>query len=90
MNIGLAHSVIAVGNIGGDGSREKDAFLGYIAQFAVKRMLAHLPHIHAVHKDLALGHIIKTGIRFTTVDLPQPVLPMMAVVSPGRAVKSMS
>ena len=32
----------------------------------------------------------KRGIRLTSVDLPHPVLPMIAVVCPGSAVKSMS
>ena len=44
-----------------DGAAEQHTLLGHITQQAVQGLLRHIPHIDAVHGDLAAGDIIEAG-----------------------------
>jgi hypothetical protein len=47
----------------------------------------HLPHVGAVHEHAPARSVVEAGMRFTSVLLPEPVGPTMAMVCPGCAVK---
>ena len=62
-------------------------FLGHNTQMAPQFFLTEIPDINAVDEHLTAGGIVDPGDQLISVVLPEPVEPMMAVVSPGRVVK---
>ena len=73
----------AVGDVVADRAREQKCLLGHISELEPVAVEIERAEIDAVSEYPTLVRIVERASNFMTVDLPAPVSPTSAMVSPG-------
>ena len=74
---------VAVAQVARDRPAEQERLLGDERDPAPEVLAGHRADVDPIHQDRALGSVVQPRDRLMSVDLPEPVLPTMAVVCPA-------